>query len=376
MIERVVLEDFQPHQLLDLKLDLVNVLVGLSDRGKTAVLRGLRWLCLNEPNGTAFIRHGADSARVAAKIDGRWVTRFRSADDNYYEFAKEVYRSLRSPTVPSTISDFLNLGEVNFQWQHDAPFWLTDPAGEVSRNLNRVINLQEIDDLLARAASGVSLARGAVRATETRLSEAQEKADSSAWAVAAELDLQKLTNLDQDRGRLQRDVAKLAELIQRAECTSQQLAIYEELADSGEAARLKFSEYLEVASNAAWLERSLLDAERINRQLADDMPGDWVRLQSAWAEGNQVAESRAILEALISDHDEAQRDLRQAEEFLADAEEKLAEAMKEGCPVCGAKSPSATPSRLQSSLVTSTGATDPPRPGGRIKLGGTSSRRT
>jgi len=55
LIRSLEIENFQSHELT--KLDLhkgLNVIVGPSDQGKSALIRALRWLCYNEPKGTDF----------------------------------------------------------------------------------------------------------------------------------------------------------------------------------------------------------------------------------------------------------------------------------------------------------------------------------
>ncbi len=55
-IKKVRIQGFQSH--LDSTFTLspgLNVITGPSDAGKTAIIRALRWLAFNEPQGEAFI---------------------------------------------------------------------------------------------------------------------------------------------------------------------------------------------------------------------------------------------------------------------------------------------------------------------------------
>ncbi|WP_100373134.1 AAA family ATPase [Bacillus sp. FJAT-45037] len=84
--ESVRLENFQSH--LDTTIELnkgLNVLVGQSDSGKTAIIRALKWLLYNQPRGTDFIRVGADFVRVTVQLsNGIQITRERTSSKNRY----------------------------------------------------------------------------------------------------------------------------------------------------------------------------------------------------------------------------------------------------------------------------------------------------
>ncbi|WP_059105233.1 AAA family ATPase [Shouchella shacheensis] len=85
-IRTVRLENFQSHFDTTLTLDDgLNVLIGQSDSGKTAVLRGVRWVLFNQPRGTDFIRVGADFVRVTVTFaSGVAIVRERTSSKNRY----------------------------------------------------------------------------------------------------------------------------------------------------------------------------------------------------------------------------------------------------------------------------------------------------
>ncbi len=89
-IEAVRLENFQSHLDTYIELDKgLNVLVGQSDSGKTAILRGVRWVLFNQPRGTDFIRVGADFVRATVFFsDGTAIVRERTASKNRYIIKK------------------------------------------------------------------------------------------------------------------------------------------------------------------------------------------------------------------------------------------------------------------------------------------------
>jgi exonuclease SbcC len=189
-LTRLSLRNFQAHARLDIDLDpLATVLVGESDVGKSSVLRALRWLCLNQPSGDAFVRHGAKGCRVTLEVDGHEVTRKRSTKENSYQLDGGGYAAMGVGGIPLAVADVLTVGEVNFQTQHEPSFWMFKSAGEVSRELNQIVNLGLIDSTLANLASGLKRSRTLVSLTEERLQKVRGKADELSWVEQADASL-------------------------------------------------------------------------------------------------------------------------------------------------------------------------------------------
>ena len=63
-VERVVIENFQSHTYTDIPLDKhMNVFIGNSGNGKSAIQRVFRWVYANQPSGKRIIQRGKDYAR-------------------------------------------------------------------------------------------------------------------------------------------------------------------------------------------------------------------------------------------------------------------------------------------------------------------------
>lgn len=85
-ISKIIIENFQSHSLsvFTLKQGL-NVIVGPSDSGKSAVIRALKWVLYNEPAGDFFIREGEKECSVTVEFnDGTTLKRYRSRSKNGY----------------------------------------------------------------------------------------------------------------------------------------------------------------------------------------------------------------------------------------------------------------------------------------------------
>ena len=171
MLKSLTIDNFQAHEHTVLDFDPgVNVLVGTSDSGKTACLRGLFWVRNNRPLGKGFIRHGAQSVEVAIKVSGptgdREVKRHRDNKEDYYEVGGERHTALRGD-VPQVVTDTLGLADICIQRQMDLHFLIFDSPGHVAAALNAVTHLEDADAASATLRrQGVSLA-GEVKDLQT-----------------------------------------------------------------------------------------------------------------------------------------------------------------------------------------------------------------
>lgn len=82
-ISHVVLKNFQSHEDTTLYFDKgLNIIVGESNNGKTAILRAIMWAIDNEPLGTDFIMAGKDECSVSVYFDdGTSIKRSRTRKD-------------------------------------------------------------------------------------------------------------------------------------------------------------------------------------------------------------------------------------------------------------------------------------------------------
>lgn len=184
MIESVSIRNFQKHEQFELEFDKITTLYGPSDRGKSAIVRALRWLCFNKPQGNSYIRDGCESAEVILQVDGHRLSRQRGATNNLYRLDEREYSAFGNQ-VPVDIERLLNLSEDSFQLQHDPAYWLTLSSGQVAKELNKVINLELIDKCQSNISSELRKAKTTVEVTKTRLGEAEKEVEALNWVREA-----------------------------------------------------------------------------------------------------------------------------------------------------------------------------------------------
>jgi chromosome segregation ATPase len=189
MLEELRIKDFQCHEKMRVQFDPhITAIVGPSDVGKSSLLRALRWVSMNRPTGDSFIREDSGGCWVGLKVDGKKVTRQRGKSDNKYTLGNKEFRAFGTD-VPEPITSLLNLGEVNFQGQHSAPYWFDLSAGEVARRLNEIVDLSAIDDVLMRLSALLRQANSVVKVTKSRLGVARENRKKLGFVLAMNAEL-------------------------------------------------------------------------------------------------------------------------------------------------------------------------------------------
>ena len=188
--------NFQSHtnSELDILPNAVNVIVGETDAGKSAIIRSIELLARNRPSGDKYRTHGTKETRV----EWKGVTRVRDNTAGSYVVDGVEYKALRSE-VPRQVTEKLQLSEINFRPQHAAYFLLNDSPGAVARAMNELADLGLIDYTTAeiKRQKGQNAALIEVKAKDLEKKEGEVK--SLAWAVDADIDLAVIEEVESAR---------------------------------------------------------------------------------------------------------------------------------------------------------------------------------
>ena len=152
MIQNLKIQNFQSHENTEISFNKgVNVIVGSSDSGKSAIIRALRWVTTCNPRGDAIRSFwGGDTKVSITTHEGHVIERTRTNSINRYILRKnndeELIFDAFGNNVPKEIEEILNLEEaINFQHQIDPPFLISETAGSVASHFNRMASLEKID---------------------------------------------------------------------------------------------------------------------------------------------------------------------------------------------------------------------------------------
>jgi exonuclease SbcC len=162
-IKTLHIVNFQSHADTLINLDPgLNILVGESDQGKTAVIRALRWVMYNEPRGTGYIRVGESRCEVTITLnDGTRISRIRDERQRINRYVlkvvgqeEQIFEKFKNE-VPLEIQQELGVYplwidrdrslELNLARQLDNPFLLTESAATRAKVIGRIAHLHVLD---------------------------------------------------------------------------------------------------------------------------------------------------------------------------------------------------------------------------------------
>jgi DNA repair protein SbcC/Rad50 len=341
VIKSIVLQNFQSHK--DTTLDLhpgVNLICGSSDSGKSSIIRALKWLATNRPLGDSFVSWDSKKGDTEVEVemdDCHIIHRV-----GYYSDGKQEWEAIGT-TVPEAVTQALNLSDVSWQSQMDAPFLLSASPGEVARTLNEVADLDKIDSTL------VNINRMArdnrAQLTETARSKQQLEIDLSAFQG---LDNQlakvaRLKEMERKAGLLEEMVTNGDQLINYIAGQEKGLLRYKGVEKILE----RVKQLVELAAQAVVLEQK----EEKGTALLDIVKDLTTRLKAikdptdAEAELELLMDMVGQIKKLDKDTDDMARQIEvvmKKQSYLAQAIESLSQLEKQWktefpsvCPLCG-----------------------------------------
>jgi exonuclease SbcC len=106
-LTEIKLENFQDHKDSTISLtNGINLIVGSSDAGKSAILRAVNFVFHNNLKGDSFIRHGSNECKVTLKFsDGVEVTRIKGNDTNSYQLKDSDGNQHSFPKVGTSVPE-------------------------------------------------------------------------------------------------------------------------------------------------------------------------------------------------------------------------------------------------------------------------------
>jgi AAA15 family ATPase/GTPase len=149
MINKLEIHGFQSHLSTDLVLSPgVNVIIGQSNSGKSAILRAFNWVTTNRPLGDGFIKHGEKEAKVCVFKSNAIVSRCRGSRENKYTISNGENNAVLTAfgqEVPPQVLDVLGFSDINVQRQFSPYFLVFDSPGSVAEYIRSITDSDEID---------------------------------------------------------------------------------------------------------------------------------------------------------------------------------------------------------------------------------------
>ncbi len=198
MIKELDIRNFQSHKRSILKFDPgVNVIIGETDAGKSALMNSLRLVIWNKPVGNSFCSHWGGNTRVGILTDQDQIIR-KKGKVNEYILNDQSFKAFKT-NVPEEISKVLNINEINFQRQFDGHFLIKETPGKVATHFNKIANLTVIDTATTNIKKEMNVTNSQIKHTEKDLKEKEKELRTYSYLEEFEIDIEQLEKLEKNR---------------------------------------------------------------------------------------------------------------------------------------------------------------------------------
>ena len=336
MIKSILIENFQKHKELKIKPDPnVTVLAGASDKGKSSVIRAIKWNALNKPQGDKFIKRPKRGKTAAVEIvtEEGTVRRERSTSRNAYIVNGTELEAFGN-NVPEEVSQVLRMDRLNFQYQHDAAYWFSESPGEVSKQLNSIVDLGIIDEALSNLAGRIRKKEAEISVCEERVMLAVQKKNELAHVEEMAKDYAKIEKLQARKEKTEEEIASLRDTIKGIIAHKREVVRLTQAQSAAEKFEKLLRRQIRVSESAQSLENIINDIEHLEAIINTEVP-DVSGLTDAITEYEATVEKINSLERLVTEIDTIQEAIWQDEEELKRQERKLKSQIGTKCPLCG-----------------------------------------
>lgn len=333
MITKIEIKNFQSHKNTVLEFDKgVNVICGESDNGKSAVIRAIRWVVENQPQGIDKINSSwnedfKEPLSVKLYTENGYVERIRDKKRNGYNLCKngekEIVLDAIGKGVPKEVTEFLNVSDVNFQYQLDPIYLLSKTPGQASQYLNEIVHLDSIDSVMSNADSDKRQVASEQKIVEADIKKLEEGLRDYEWIDEADTLCKRTKKLDEIVSNINLQAAELNNSIVSYETLEQSkvdLSEHNKLIEQIESIVIPdVSELEESISNYNLYGNQIVDLSEANK-LVNDID-------------SIIITDTKELEDSISQYSELSENVQQYEKEIVELKSSLPEI----CPYCGNK---------------------------------------
>ncbi len=230
MFKSIFIKNFQSHKDSYLSFDEgVNIIIGSSDSGKTAILRALRWLIWNRPSGDAFRSNWGGQTVVHLETDTDSIDRWKHNYENAYRLNTQTNFEAVKTDVPKEVQDALNISDINLQQQLDSPFLLSETPGAVAQHFNRVAHLDMIDSGLQNIQKWIRELEQTIRYKDAEIKVQEESLQTYVHLDKFEAEVEVLEDLDNRLHQKESGLQRLSKLIRDYHGTEEEISGFNDL---------------------------------------------------------------------------------------------------------------------------------------------------
>jgi len=344
MIRAVRVKNFQSHKDSHLEFSPgLNVIVGKSDSGKSALIRAIVWVATNRPTGEAFRSRWGGRTEVEIVTDCSIIRRIRDKGVNEYQVNGRVFRAF-GQGVPDEVREALNMdSSLNIQLQLDPPFLLSMTPGEAALYLSERLGLDLMNRLENRLRLLLRREEEKIGRLREEREEVQKAVKETEWTEEADRELNRILELKSSVGRTATRVQQLEDLIRKIQVLQEEIAGLERRLAFGDEVQTLLTqqeELQEEAERLRALEGAVARAEELSKELAEAekilaFGEETEQLERETEEVQSLEEKAAGLERLMRRMRRVKREEREAEERVRRLQEEFNRLMPDICPLCG-----------------------------------------
>jgi len=199
MIKGLEIKNFQSHKHTQIDFDPgVNVIIGATDAGKSAIFRSMLWALFNRPLGRGFITNGEENCSVKMVLNDCCITRTVSKTENHYKLDDTLFKAIGRNPPEEILNAHALHRDLNIQTQIDPFFLLQSSSGDVAKYLNKVASLDIIDETIHNLHSKYHRVSQDVTKGTAYLGELHDELQSYEYLDETETELKRATVLEKE----------------------------------------------------------------------------------------------------------------------------------------------------------------------------------
>lgn len=201
----------------------INVIIGEGCHGKSTITRCLRILRYYRPNNFRFHSHFAKekySKIITNVIDNDEITNIElhkeKKDARYtikYPNGKtEEFRKFKS-TVPDAVINALNINDINFQYQFDSPFAISESPGRLTKIINDITKISQANQWIKKLNEFIRNNTNIYNDKKEELKETRKQLIKFKNLESIEKDIKKLNRIEKQISKLESESEEIEQLI-------------------------------------------------------------------------------------------------------------------------------------------------------------------
>lgn len=227
MLKKLKLQNFRSYEEAILEFSpFINIIIGISSKGKTNIFRAIQWLSKNRPLGNRVHSKFAsqnDPTIVEIETDKDDICGLSKFGKNSgYYLNSEVYPTPDKET-PDLIQQSLNLSDINIQFQHDKNFLVFESPGNIAKAINEITHLDQLDEWASNLTTKINTTEKNINFLDKELISIDSQLSSYANLSSLELLVTKAEEVEKQALISAQNELQLIKLVSEARSIAQKL---------------------------------------------------------------------------------------------------------------------------------------------------------